>query len=71
MRKNDKLDIEVVTSSSFTFTPRGVFSCPGAKLSNARTPAVRFYERHGFAVVSEEWDEPDIGPHVRMERPVG
>mgnify|MGYP003336737075 FL=1 len=38
---------------------------------NARTPAVRFYERHGFAVVSEEWDEPDIGPHVRMERPVG
>lgn len=38
---------------------------------NARTPAVRFYERHGFAVVSEEWEEPDIGPHVRMERAVG
>lgn len=35
---------------------------------NARTPAVRFYERHGFAVVSEPWEEPHIGPHVRMER---
>lgn len=37
---------------------------------NARTPAIRFYGRHGFAVVSDEWDEPDIGPHVRMERPL-
>ncbi|MFM8944800.1 MAG: GNAT family N-acetyltransferase [Actinomycetota bacterium] len=37
---------------------------------NARTPAIRFYERHGFAVVSDEWAEPDIGPHVRMERPL-
>lgn len=40
---------------------------------NARTPARRFYERAGFVVVGEEWDDPDLGPHVRMELrlPVG
>lgn len=30
---------------------------------NARTPAVGFYERHGFTVVGEEFDLPDAGPH--------
>lgn len=33
---------------------------------NARTPARRFYERAGFAVVGDGWIDPDIGPHVRM-----
>lgn len=33
---------------------------------NARTPAQRFYERAGFVVVGEPWDDPEIGPHVRM-----
>ncbi len=38
----------------------------GAVWLNARTPARAFYERHGFTVQGEVWDEPDIGPHVRM-----
>lgn len=35
---------------------------------NARTPAQRFYERAGLVVIGEPWDDPDIGPHVRMWR---
>jgi GNAT superfamily N-acetyltransferase len=34
---------------------------------NARTPARAFYERAGLRVVSEEFELPDIGPHVVME----
>jgi GNAT superfamily N-acetyltransferase len=37
---------------------------------NARLPARRFYERAGFAVHGEPWDDPDIGPHVAMWRAV-
>ena len=33
---------------------------------NARTPAAGFYAAAGFAVVSEEFDIPGIGPHVVM-----
>jgi predicted GNAT family N-acyltransferase len=33
---------------------------------NARTPARTFYRRAGFTEVGEEWDDPEIGPHVRM-----
>jgi ribosomal protein S18 acetylase RimI-like enzyme len=33
---------------------------------NARTPAVGFYERQGWRVVSEVFDIPTAGPHVRM-----
>jgi predicted GNAT family N-acyltransferase len=32
----------------------------------ARTTAAGFYERHGFAVVTEPFDTPGIGPHVGM-----
>jgi predicted GNAT family N-acyltransferase len=35
---------------------------------NARVPAVRFYERHGWAVVSEEFDIPTAGPHRKMTK---
>jgi GNAT superfamily N-acetyltransferase len=35
---------------------------------NARTGAIGFYERLGFEVVSEVFDVPVIGPHVRMVR---
>ena len=35
---------------------------------NARTPARRFYERAGFVAHGDEWDEPEIGPHVAMSR---
>jgi len=31
--------------------------------ANARTPALRFYERYGFKSLGEEYDMPGIGPH--------
>jgi ribosomal protein S18 acetylase RimI-like enzyme len=34
---------------------------------NARTPARAVYERAGLGVVSEEFELPDIGPHLVME----
>jgi ribosomal protein S18 acetylase RimI-like enzyme len=34
---------------------------------NARTPARSLYERAGFRVVSDEFELPDIGPHLVME----
>jgi predicted GNAT family N-acyltransferase len=37
---------------------------------NARTPALSLYARVGFAVASDEFSPPDIGPHHRMELPV-
>jgi predicted GNAT family N-acyltransferase len=33
---------------------------------HARTTATGFYERMGFAVVTEPYDRPGIGPHVGM-----
>ncbi|MFM8999890.1 MAG: GNAT family N-acetyltransferase [Actinomycetota bacterium] len=38
---------------------------------NARIPARAFYARAGFAAVGEEWDDPQLGPHVRMELRLG
>ena len=41
---------------------------------DARVPAVGFYERMGFAVVTEEFVKPEGGPHVGMVievRPAG
>lgn len=35
---------------------------------NARVPAQRFYERHGWIAASAEFDIPHHGPHVRMTR---
>jgi predicted GNAT family N-acyltransferase len=37
---------------------------------NARTPARGFYERHGFVAQGEEFELPDIGPHLVMSRPL-
>ena len=37
---------------------------------NARTGARTFYLRAGFTEVGEEWEDPEIGPHVRMRRDV-
>jgi predicted GNAT family N-acyltransferase len=34
---------------------------------NARVRARSLYERAGFTVVSEEFDVPEIGPHLVME----
>ncbi|WP_158604513.1 GNAT family N-acetyltransferase [Nocardioides mangrovicus] len=36
---------------------------------HARTGARSLYERAGFVAVGEEWADPDLGPHLRMERP--
>ena len=33
---------------------------------NARTPAQVFYERAGFVVRGEPWEDPEIGPHIVM-----
>lgn len=33
---------------------------------NARIAAAPFYERHGWEIVSDEFDIPGVGPHVRM-----
>ncbi|MGH9279052.1 MAG: GNAT family N-acetyltransferase [Acidimicrobiales bacterium] len=38
---------------------------------NARAPAIGFYQRAGFEIVSERFDIPGIGPHVVMELFVG
>lgn len=38
---------------------------------NARTPARTFYARAGFVEIGEVWDEPHLGPHVRMELRLG
>lgn len=37
---------------------------------NARVPARRFYERAGFSVVGDQWEEPRTGPHLTMWRAV-
>jgi GNAT superfamily N-acetyltransferase len=37
---------------------------------NARTSAAEFYRRAGFVEIGEHWDDPEIGPHVRMWRAV-
>ena len=38
---------------------------------NARVSARSFYERAGFVSRGDVWDEPDLGPHVKMELQVG
>jgi GNAT superfamily N-acetyltransferase len=35
---------------------------------NARLPAAGFYRKAGFVDVGEPWEDPDLGPHVRMRR---
>jgi GNAT superfamily N-acetyltransferase len=38
--------------------------------ANVRTPARTLYERAGFSVASEEFELPQIGPHLVMRRPL-
>jgi GNAT superfamily N-acetyltransferase len=33
---------------------------------NARVPAAQFYQKHGWQIVSEVFEIPTAGPHVRM-----
>jgi len=37
----------------------------GAKIiwAHARTPALRFYQRHGFQALGDEYTMPGVGPH--------
>lgn len=37
---------------------------------NARTPAVEFYRKLGWEILGQEFDVPDVGPHIRMWRRV-
>ena len=37
---------------------------------NARVRALGLYQRAGFAIASDLFEPPDIGPHYRMELPV-
>ena len=35
---------------------------------NARTPAAAFYQKQGWAIVSEVFEIPTAGPHVKMSK---
>jgi predicted GNAT family N-acyltransferase len=35
---------------------------------SARVPALRFYERAGFRAAGERYEDPELGPHVPLER---
>jgi len=37
---------------------------------NARATAIEFYMRAGFTTRGESWEEPMIGTHVAMQRPI-
>jgi GNAT superfamily N-acetyltransferase len=37
---------------------------------NARITAAKFYRRHGFQTVGDEFDIPTVGPHYRMFLPL-
>jgi GNAT superfamily N-acetyltransferase len=41
---------------------------PGVLWCNARVPAVGFYQRMGWEIVSETFDIPTAGPHMKMRR---
>ncbi len=43
----------------------------GRAWCNARSPAVGFYARHGWAAVGPEFEIPTAGPHFRMTKLVG
>ena len=49
---------------------RFVASDPSRQLlwCNARVPASGFYQRHGWRIVSDVFEIPSAGPHVRMVR---
>ena len=37
---------------------------------NARVGAVRFYERHGWNIDSDQFDVPTVGPHRKMVKSI-
>lgn len=39
---------------------------PSLLWCNARTQAIGFYERQGWTTISDRFDVPNSGPHVRM-----
>lgn len=38
----------------------------GVLWCNARVSAEGFYRASGFVAIGQPWDEPELGPHVRM-----
>ena len=45
-------------------------SAPRSLWCNARVPAIGFYQTLGWTVVSDQFDIPTAGPHVRMIRTI-
>jgi len=39
--------------------------------ANARAPAAEFYRKHGWELVSEQFEIPTAGPHFKMVRMLG
>ena len=54
--------LEAIVDAVRQASPARVMWC------NARAPAVGFYERNGWEVVSEVFEIPHAGPHVKMVR---
>ena len=61
-----------VGSRLLEFAERFVLSQNHSNLlwCNARVPASQFYQRKGWTIVSEPFDIPQAGPHVRMMKKV-
>lgn len=38
---------------------------------NARVKAIPFYERHGWIIIGDEFEIPEVGPHRRMLKECG
>ena len=59
--------VEVLEREAVEDPPAGANGGPVRLLwCNARTPAVPFYRKLGWQVVSEEFLIPTAGPHFRM-----
>ncbi|MFM7107048.1 MAG: GNAT family N-acetyltransferase [Planctomycetaceae bacterium] len=57
-----RLLLETALAEALHDEPGRIFWC------NARTSAIGFYERAGWRVVSDEFEVPTAGPHVKMLR---
>jgi GNAT superfamily N-acetyltransferase len=59
--------VRIVVAEAISESPAGKNGGPVRLLwCNARTPAVPFYRKLGWAVVSDEFYIPTVGPHFRM-----
>jgi len=56
--------LSLATSHILTHTSIRLLWC------NARVPAINFYLRHNWQIISEEFEIEDAGPHKKMLRPL-